>query len=757
MRRKCVFLFIHKHLNNSVTVVQKEYKEFYIGYKRDISNNLVTLDGRLQTWAPWEGAEPSGGPKDTCVSSFNRDGTFWDEDCTYTYYAICQWPKFLATFWNATTSETTTNNESTEALSSKIKTETSTSEVTTENIRPITTAHNMGATTEQSCRCICKTENVNTTISKEEKAEIAANISKELSVNVETLSSTIRSKTSAKDDRPSSASIGYIGVILLVTVFGGLIILDLPGFVTVATEHRLVSKVHHILTTRIMYVSLALNKNTINNFSTSLNLCQHDYGSLGIIPDQKTLDWLNVYRTDAGLLRSTSSFNLDGTFWEEYCTDKYYAICQWPAYFAKFWNPTTTNEATTEKHSTTATIETSTSEETTETSIPVTTAHNLGTTTDRSCRCNCKTVKVKVNYTISVELKAEIAANISKELSVNVETLSSTIRSKTSAKDDRPSSASIGYVGVILLVIVFGGLMVLDLPVFWIDLKLRLNNLKCCQKSKRFHISKCTIGRLYIDSSHRGCYWLVKTLQSFNDSLHMCQNDNGSLAIIQNQKVLDFLNAFRKDVGNEFDTFFIGYQTVNGSLKTLDGREQTWAAWETGQPNGAGPYVSSSFENGRFWDEKFTSSAKAICQRSDDFKNSTTASILKQSLITTSTNKKNKGRPTIQPTKRQSMTITTTQTLNTAEPCQCVCKDMTLTTDQRAEIARNISKNLSVDKDMLSSTIRSKTSAEDLRPSAARIGYIGVLVLVIVFGGLFLIDVFSFLKYFFGSIKARKM
>lgn len=141
----------------------------------------------------------------------------------------------------------------------------------------------------------------------------------------------------------------------------------------------------------------------------------------------------------------------------------------------------------------------------------------------------------------------------------------------------------------------------------------------------------------------------------------------------------------------------------------------------------------------------------------DDFKNSTTASILKQSLITTSTNKKNKGRPTIQPTKRQSMTITTTQTLNTTEPCQCVCKDMTLTTDQRAEIARNISKNLSVDKDMLSSTIRSKTSAEDLRPSAARIGYIGVLVLVIVFGGLFLIDVFSFLKYFFGSIKARKM
>ncbi|XP_063442752.1 uncharacterized protein LOC134723047 [Mytilus trossulus] len=264
---------------------------------------------------------------------------------------------------------------------------------------------------------------------------------------------------------------------------------------------------------------------TLNNFSTSLQLCQRDHGSLGIIPDQNTLNWLNVYRTDAGkqlnefyvgYIKDASnglvtldgrqqnwapwksgqpsgatgascvtSFNLDGTFWEEFCTDTYYAICQWPAYFAKFWNPTTTNEATTEKYSTTATIETSTLEETTENTMPVTTAHNFERTTDRSCRCNCKTVNLKVNYTISVELKAEIAANISKELSVNVDTLSSTIRSKTSAKDDRPSSASIGYIGVILLVIVFGGLMILDLPVFLIDLKLRLHNLKCCQKSNQ--------------------------------------------------------------------------------------------------------------------------------------------------------------------------------------------------------------------------------------------------------------------------------
>ena len=136
----------------------------------------------------------------------------------------------------------------------------------------------------------------------------------------------------------------------------------------------------------------------------------------------------------------------------------------------------------------------------------------------------------------------------------------------------------------------------------------------------------------------------------------------------------------------------------------------------------------------------------------DDFKISTTASTLKQNSITTAINTKFNGRPTIQPTKRQSTKIKTTQTLNTVETCQCMCKDITLTTDERAEIARNISRKLSVNKKTLSSTIRSKTSAEDFRPSAARIGYIGVLVLVIVFGGLLLIDVFFFSKVYFSTL-----
>ncbi|CAC5419112.1 unnamed protein product [Mytilus coruscus] len=196
------------------------------------------------------------------------------------------------------------------------------------------------------------------------------------------------------------------------------------------------------------------------------------------------------------------------------------------------------------------------------------------------------------------------------------------------------------------------------------------------------YISTCIIGRPYIDSSNHECYWLVETLQSFKDSLRICRNDNGSLAVISNQKVLDFLNAFRKDLGYEFKTFYIGYQTVNGSLETLNGKRQAWATWETGQPSGTGRCVSSGFINGRFWDEKCTSFSYAICQGQHNF-----------------------------------------------DPCQCLCRatsdHLDITTNERFEIARNISRKLAVNKETLSSTVRSKTSAEDLRPSAARIGYVG--------------------------------
>ena len=51
-------------------------------------------------------------------------------------------------------------------------------------------------------------------------------LKKQLAVNTTELSSYIRAKTSAKDDRPSAVSIGAVGVALLITVFGSIILID---------------------------------------------------------------------------------------------------------------------------------------------------------------------------------------------------------------------------------------------------------------------------------------------------------------------------------------------------------------------------------------------------------------------------------------------------------------------------------------------------------------------------------------------------
>lgn len=93
-----------------------------------------------------------------------------------------------------------------------------------------------------------------------------------------------------------------------------------------------------------------------------------------------------------------------------------------------------------------------------------------------SCVYVCKNVDSELN--ITDEVKKEIAKNVSKELQVNKETLSSTIRSKTSAKDDRPSAAGIGYVGAVILSVIFGGILVLDAPVFAKIFKHKLKRVK---------------------------------------------------------------------------------------------------------------------------------------------------------------------------------------------------------------------------------------------------------------------------------------
>jgi hypothetical protein len=80
--------------------------------------------------------------------------------------------------------------------------------------------------------------------------------------------------------------------------------------------------------------------------------------------------------------------------------------------------------------------------------------------------CFCK----QQNNTISKEdislMRKEKSEKIVRELSIHKSNLSRTIRKSKSAPDDRTSAKSIGYVGVIILVIVIATIVGLDLTDF---------------------------------------------------------------------------------------------------------------------------------------------------------------------------------------------------------------------------------------------------------------------------------------------------
>nr|KAG5701013.1 hypothetical protein BaRGS_022724 [Batillaria attramentaria] len=78
-------------------------------------------------------------------------------------------------------------------------------------------------------------------------------------------------------------------------------------------------------------------------------------------------------------------------------------------------------------------------------------------------KCNC--MKLDPNSTrLSEERKKQMREAIHNELLVDKSKLGKTIRKKISASDDRASATYSGYLGIAVLVIVFGGIFISDLP-----------------------------------------------------------------------------------------------------------------------------------------------------------------------------------------------------------------------------------------------------------------------------------------------------
>ncbi|XP_076467572.1 uncharacterized protein LOC143298577 [Babylonia areolata] len=92
--------------------------------------------------------------------------------------------------------------------------------------------------------------------------------------------------------------------------------------------------------------------------------------------------------------------------------------------------------------------------------------------------CNCGAIEIPETEEEKEQFLEEHKEEVQKELIVPTATLSATIRKKESAPDERPSSTSIGFLGISLIVIVFGSLVLLDLTSLLAHIKLAATNVK---------------------------------------------------------------------------------------------------------------------------------------------------------------------------------------------------------------------------------------------------------------------------------------
>ncbi|CAC5367888.1 unnamed protein product [Mytilus coruscus] len=150
-------------------------------------------------------------------------------------------------------------------------------------------------------------------------------------------------------------------------------------------------------------------------------------------------------------------------------------------------SPSTTS-TTTQNPGTTSPSTTSTTTQNPGTTSASTTITTPTTTTKPdaiSCQCPCSSLGIGTrqdlsNYTIGelFEMLAPQLAKMEKELSVDKSSLSATINTRISAKDERKSSQSIGILGIAFIVSVILGVVIIDLMSIVKFMKPRLKKRK---------------------------------------------------------------------------------------------------------------------------------------------------------------------------------------------------------------------------------------------------------------------------------------
>ncbi|CAG2184478.1 unnamed protein product [Mytilus edulis] len=105
----------------------------------------------------------------------------------------------------------------------------------------------------------------------------------------------------------------------------------------------------------------------------------------------------------------------------------------------------------------------------------------------------------------------------------------------------------------------------------------------------------------------------------------------------------------------------------------------------------------------------------------------------------------------LQPAVVETTALSIISTVDFTTYCPCACDVFNITDEYIAKYIKKLQKELKVDSETLSSTIRSKTCAEDPRQSAKNIGMLGVAVLAFGFTLILFMDILSFFQKHFSS------
>ncbi|XP_056014451.1 uncharacterized protein LOC130052711 [Ostrea edulis] len=186
-------------------------EDYYLGYTES-AGRLYTLSGEEDTFSHYASTEPKS-DLDTCITIYGTTGIYYDVSCSEKFYGVCSSLANSGDDLDTTTEESTTSSDI-----------------------PSTSATPDSQISSSHCLCSCPVTfelNPNVNLTAEEEAQILE-MKQNLTVQKSTLSSSVRKRNCASDDRESSQAIGVLGACLLGIPFGLIILLDCSRIINLA-------------------------------------------------------------------------------------------------------------------------------------------------------------------------------------------------------------------------------------------------------------------------------------------------------------------------------------------------------------------------------------------------------------------------------------------------------------------------------------------------------------------------------------------